>query len=327
MRGFVLVSRRRQQQEVEEAVMSTEGEASLQQQQQQQQQQQVPALDLRIRRTREADLPLVASFLSTAIVETAEDETKRNDWMDNWRDKMDQLWAKADIEALLRSRYQAMEEGRKALALLNEKHQGVQDELDELQRLKLLWYSSERLRHHIEKAGKATGEANLWQRHNFAIAPADSSWFNHLQITAVDQRTNEVVGFCEVAMLSNPLAVQQEKEDDDGDGERVFSTSKQSSYRPSITNLATAPAYRRRGIASRLLMTAARYAQIRWKADSLGLYVEKANAAAVQLYQRTGYEALVTCTASEGGEGEEEGSNRVRTGDMWYMLRKLNESS
>jgi ribosomal protein S18 acetylase RimI-like enzyme len=103
------------------------------------------------------------------------------------------------------------------------------------------------------------------------------------------------MGFCEVAVLWNPV-------------KKVYS--------PAIANLATAPAWRRRGVATRLLRTASRFVSIHWSKDSkssptLGLFVEKENAAALALYEKLGF---ATSATSDGGDS---------LGDMWYMTKDL----
>lgn len=56
-----------------------------------------------------------------------------------------------------------------------------------------------------------------------------------------------------------------------------------------ISNMAVAPAWRRRGVASRLLAAADRLAA-RWGSDTLWLHVGTDNASAAALYSRAGYE-------------------------------------
>lgn len=252
-------------------------------------------LSIRIRSTSASDLSTVAALLSTASVGSPKGLGAH---AFNWRQKMDALWAKADIEALLRVRLEALHEGRKRLHHL----QSIPD-LEEQDRLRLLW-SNERLRNRIATASRQTGESNVWQSHNFALTPDDSSWMNHVQMTAEDVSTGQVIGFCEVAMLSNPVAILE-----NDDGECVFG------YSPAITNLATDPDFRRQGVATRLLRTAERVVRRKWQANSIGLYVEKENKGALALYRSRGFEPKKPC---EGGD---------RLGEMWYMMRSWEETS
>jgi GNAT superfamily N-acetyltransferase len=94
-----------------------------------------------------------------------------------------------------------------------------------------------------------------------------------------------------------------------------LTTTRSYSYGPAITNLAVSEDYRRRGIATRLLQTAARFARQEWKAQEFGLYVEKANSAAIALYQRNGYTIKQSC---RGGR---------QLGDMFYMSCPIAENT
>ena len=260
---------------------------------------------IRIRQTVESDLTAVSAMLSTAA-SSARPPSSPFDW----KNKMNQLFTQADISVLMRCRLEAMDEGRKALARLD-----TIPNLREQDRLKFLWATSDKLRRLIEKASEDTGEDNVWRRHNFALTPADWTWFHHLQLTAEHVETNTVVGFCEVAMLSNPLLTMDGDKDPSSNGEEDSSSIKSVAFSPAITNLATAPEWRRRGIASRMLTVAERVVQRKWEYNELGLFVEKTNDAALALYKRQGYETTVTC---DGGD---------RLGELWYMVRRMDEET
>jgi ribosomal protein S18 acetylase RimI-like enzyme len=234
---------------------------------------------IQIRSTQESDLTAIATMLSTASVpESAA-------W--NWKTNIDQLWAKNDIELLLRGRLTAIQEGKKASIRIPES----QDDYDSW------WTSSDRFRNCIATASTETGEDNVWRHHNLSVPPRDSSWLNHLQMTAlIDQ---QVVGFCEVAMLSNPLLQHEQQE------------CILNSFSPAITNLATSREHRRKGIATRLLSSAQRFARQQWCTEQLGLYVEKDNDAALSLYLKMGFEPKESC---DGGE---------HLGPMFYMSNDL----
>ena len=92
----------------------------------------------------------------------------------------------------------------------------------------------------------------------------------------------KVVGFCEVAWLPRPSIKPNGME-----------------CVPSIVNLVTCPSHRRRGIASKLMDVASRYARTQWLMHSndnlchvdeeIGLYVHPENESALQLYIRKGF--------------------------------------
>jgi ribosomal protein S18 acetylase RimI-like enzyme len=248
-------------------------------------------------------------MLSTAAINP--ESSASDPW--NWKTNMDRLLAKADIEALLRCRLQALQEGRKTLGRLEQYFLDNCHEDYHRTRLQLLW-GNDRFRERVHKASRETGESNVWLNHNFALAPEDTSWLYHLQITAEDAATGQVVGFVEVAMLSNP--VQRENESSKNDNRNNNNDDSCSLvYSPAITNLAVSEDWRRRGIATRLLETAARFARQEWEADEFGLYVEQANSAAIALYQRNGYTVQKSCAA------------RAQLGDMFYMVCPMKKTT
>lgn len=306
------------------------------------------ALLVRIQATVAADLPAVAAFLTTPAV--PKDEPA-------WMSRINQLWAKADVEALLRRRLHALLLGKRAAvrvrtlatatavddngsssknlpAVAAAEHQQQQQ-----QRLLQVWWStSDAVRRQIAMAADETGEDTVWRHHHMALTPESPRWLYHVQMSATTtaaattttaKSARRVVGFCEIAMLSNPTfsnATAYPLLDGDGDdtdciitvadGQTDRSSSSSSVYchfSPAIANLAVAPDARRRGVAGRLLRAAERYVAAQWDgATTLGLFVEQANAAAIALYETHGY-AIVTA-ASGGGGGR---------GDMWYMRKSL----
>jgi len=263
-----------------------------------------PGRILRIRRTVESDLPIVASFLSTASVQKGSF---------SW---MERIWARHDIEGLLKRRLRAVTEGQKAKARLDHLNSNIYNaSMDDKLYLEHLWWSSDRLRTEIAAAAKETGEDSVWRRRGTQFPPDSIHWLNHIQMTActVD---GTVVGFCEVAMLSNPTATATASQDEKWLIAWSNSQSNQDDhhnnryYSPAITNLAVAPEYRRQGVGRRLLSRAETYVQRHWKAPALGLYVQDTNAAANALYEQRGY---IAQTAVED----------ERLGRLWYRSKAL----
>jgi ribosomal protein S18 acetylase RimI-like enzyme len=249
---------------------------------------------VRIRTTRAADISAIATMLASA---NAVMPTKG---FFDFQRKLDFMFAKADIEALLRARHAILAQGRQILARFRREHDGDDTSSENALLLRYLWLSKHESWHNqIEKAIRNTAEPTVWQQHeHFSLAPDHVSWLWHLQISAVDD-DEQAVGFCEVAMLLDPTATN-----------RCFA--------PAIANLAVSDQYRRRGIATRLLRSAEQFVRRKWRSDQpfhLGLYVEKSNVAAIQLYRKMGYVQTVSCP---GGD---------LLGEMWYMVRALDEPS
>jgi ribosomal protein S18 acetylase RimI-like enzyme len=238
---------------------------------------------IRIRSTREEEIDQVASLLSTAIV----DPPKNNEF--NWKFSMDSLKTKVGVESLIRTRIQTMREGQRVSALIS-------PDLAASDRLRLLW-SNDTFRNKVEKAAKESTEPHIWGGHNFALVPTDSCWLQHKMLTAQDTLSGEILGFCEVAMLSVP------------------SDEEECSIKcaPTIVNLVTSPLHRRRGIGSRLLNSAERFVRNKWSSDELNLYVDKGNKEAISVYSNMGFEKVQAIDSE--------------TRSQWYMRRKLATSS
>jgi ribosomal protein S18 acetylase RimI-like enzyme len=205
---------------------------------------------------------------------------------------MELLKTKAAVEPLLLSRINAFDAGKilsKLCAL---------EELSEADKMRLIW-SNDGFRNKMEKAARLSTEPHIWSGHNFAYAPESACWLQHKLMTAEDLESGEIVGFCEIAMLSQPS-------DDENENCSLEAL-------PTIVNLVTSPRFRRRGVGSRLMKAAARFVQRQWSCDELTLYVDKSNDAAVAMYENLGFE----------GRSEAESESRSQS----YMTLQLSSTA
>lgn len=341
---------------------------------------------IRIERTDESQLSDVASFLATA----SQQSYKRDKYDSNpWREKIDLLFAKSDIEALIRRRWRILDMGQKAsiqakmqLQLQQQQQQQYANsglnlnqrlspyrgtvQLDDDAILKYLWATNDELRNEIQLAASETGEDTVWLHHSpMIITPSSKEWLNHLQISAiattgagrptatVDAKTasafkfpfnfnNElksdalpkVVGFCEVAMLSNPmyginqtihhssihLNAQGVISIPDRNRQCSDGTPHMNYYSPAIANLAVDLTMRRQGIATKLLQRAERYVSVYWtNTTTIGLYVASSNVPAIRLYEKFGFKKIMTVPSTSSPlEGNEENSRM-----MLYMSKQI----
>jgi ribosomal protein S18 acetylase RimI-like enzyme len=216
-------------------------------------------ISLRVRSTKEADLDGIIHILALAFIDPYDQE--RNVMM-NFRLKIEMLKAKAGYSTILHSRLQAVQTGIKMAAKWEQ-------ELQDSDNLRRMW-SNDGFRNKVEKAARLSNEPHVWTRHNFAYAPERAHWLQHKMFTAEDKITGQVIGYCEVAMLSDPT----------GKGEK--------DALPTIANLAILPQYRRRGIASRLVRSASRFVLQKWNFDTISLFVAKENGPALFMYSNLG---------------------------------------
>ncbi|CAJ1937900.1 unnamed protein product [Cylindrotheca closterium] len=225
---------------------------------------------VRIRSTSEDDISDVAQILASSLLEQESDGI-----MGGFKAQIELLKTKAGVESLLRSRIHAIDTAKR----LQFPHwEYSSEEVSEAVGLRYVWSNNDSFRKKIEQAAKLSNEPHIWKDHNFAYAPGCVRWLQHKMFTAVDAHSGEIVGFCEVAMLSKPSAFEEECEIDGDD------------YAPTIMNLATAPEHRRKGIATRLMRSASRFVQKEWKESTeLSLYVEQDNEPAIALYQNLGF--------------------------------------
>lgn len=231
-------------------------------------------LVLRIRLTREDDLPEISSLLASACI--AEEESQ---W--NWKTSMEVLRNKVDMQNLLASRYGAIKEGKRAATRVP-----LDDSITDSDKMRLLW-SHDAFRRKLKKAATLAKEPHLWKQCDFSVAPQDPNTLRHAMITAEDVITGSIVGFCEIAMLALPSSSQDE----------LTSVA----VAPTIANLASSSKHRRRGIASSLLKSAKEYVQRQWSSDEIALYVDSANEGAISLYSKHGF-IPKSLSERDGGE-------------------------
>jgi ribosomal protein S18 acetylase RimI-like enzyme len=274
-----------------------------------------PSLAVSIRKTSREDLSKVAAFLATAAAASS----PAGGHQVGFRARIDRIFAKDDIQKLLESRYMAIYEAQRSWNRLLSQHKDdsvlIQNNDNDDNKSKndddpekslssssasmLLWRhwwsTSDRLRATIASAVALTAEPTLFDQGSTMDLTPQPYALQHVQLTAVPSRrrrginditsnnnnhinSNMPIGFCEVAM-EPPLG------------------------RPLILNVAVDPRYRRRGVARRLLRTTERYVRRHWEIGScvvepgIGLYVDPANTAALELYQSLGY-ATVTANSS-----------------------------
>ena len=361
---------------------------------------------IRIQRTDEAQLSDIASFLATASRYTCRQQEGQKASSNPWRDRIDLLFAKSDIEALIRRRWRIIDMGRKAFVRAEKQIEQQQTIIDMKQQkhltttckdrmpgddaiLKYVWSTNDELRNEIQIAASETGEDTIWKHHYpMIITPSSKHWFNHIQISAIastitaqispaTKTTNNifnfsvsfkddevikkslpnVAGFCEVAMLLNPIYSLNQTTHDcicpNGKTDCVISiqdrTTQQQQqienkntppsppkinyYTPAIANLAVDDTMRRQGIATKLLQRAERYVIRYWtNTTTIGLYVSTSNIPAIQLYEKCGYHkrllvpplsTLLLSSSWNYNDDEINRSSEERDGSMWYMSKQI----
>ena len=131
-------------------------------------------------------------------------------------------------------------------------------------------------------------------------------------ITAENALTGEILGFCEIAMLTQPSNEDSPNSNNAGKwssfhNEECILEGDQPGI-PTIVNLVTSSAYRRRGVGSAIMKSALNYVEkssSNW--NEMGLYVEEDNDAAIRVYERLGFRK----------------HQRVDSKKQWYMVRDI----
>lgn len=258
------------------------------------------------RSTSKQDIPLISDLLAYEVNSRTNSKRGLMNQMNNWNANMQKLKSKASFTAQLQHRMNVINVGSKLRSrIMNRMDESGNPDLNSKQ-INQLMYTDENFRHVLERAVQTSTDfedvpETNWDNHNFALQPP-SDILNHVMVSAFDPDLypfdlggtfdeDALVGFCEIVMLPSPL---EKSVDDD---------SFKPPSMPCITNLVVSPNHRRRGIASKLLRHMIRYAQIhliRNEEDSVGLYVDKDNHAAVSLYEREGFVTVAECDQVEG---------------------------
>jgi ribosomal protein S18 acetylase RimI-like enzyme len=272
-------------------------------------------LDLRIRATTEGDIMQVANMLTHALLEEDGVGVGAADGKHNKQQLLSPLQSmkfrniRSGVAPLLQSRMNAIKIGRKILHEYFGK--GTLENMEEADQLRLLW-SNDNFRKSVEKAASLSNEPHIWNEHNFACAPQSFNWLFHKMITAENAYTGEIIGFCEIAMLSQPSDGDSSESNTYGRGSSFFdeecSLLEEEPGVPTIVNLVTSANYRRRGVGSTVMNSAMNYLQ---KSSStfneIALYVEEENDSAIKMYERLGFLK----------------DQRVESKKHWYMTRQI----
>jgi ribosomal protein S18 acetylase RimI-like enzyme len=328
-------------------------------------------LSLRIRSTTRDDLPTIAGMLAKALVMEDDDGThqqrQQQERISSFKQRMEVLQMRAGVLALLQSRWDAVQVGRTVAStpvrVVNGHSSGptvkLWDELSGIDQLHVLW-SHAPFRQKLEKAARLSNENHVWKRHNFACEPTCLDWLCHQMMTAENTINGEVVGFCEIAMLPTPSTTENEISDMVIGSTASRQETSDDSINiqkpvPTIANLITSPQYRRRGIGSRLITSAARFVRdgqrmtrrnqklpisdtnvvdtndgvntnnISSPMSELALFVEHNNQKAIKMYESLGFmkKQRVQIGRNEGGieSGQRETGGAEHS--QWYMSKHL----
>ena len=237
----------------------------------------------RIRSTVEADVQEISDLWARCINYPSHELVPRHPERFNFRRRVNFLKSKDSIQQLLSSRLKAIRAGKITMEECSLRFQDAS--LSDAERLRYLW-SNDRFRICLERAAKLSNDPHTWNQHHFACVPESTKYLQHKMLTAEDKNSGEFLGFCEIAMLRNPA----NGGNGDGTGETV---------RPALVNLVVNPEFRRRGVASRIIQSAQSYVAKEWASDTLNLYVNQDNVAAISLYRRLGFQKTANSQHSE----------------------------
>lgn len=269
-------------------------------------------LDLKIRTTNEGDIQEVANMLTYALLEDAGRGEIAKQQNRKLRSPLNFQFrnTRSGVAPLIQSRLNAIKIGEKIVSEYSSK--GIFENLNEADQLRLLW-SNDIFRNSVERAATLSNEPHIWKYHNFICAPQSFNWLFHKMITAENALTGEVIGFCEIAMLSQPSAINPSDSSSRSMGSSYFDEEcslVEEEGLPTIVNLVTSEDYRRRGVGSTIMDAAMRYLQkasISQTWNEMALYVEEDNSRAINMYERLGFRK----------------THLVEGKNQWYMTRQF----
>ena len=266
-------------------------------------------LKLRIRSMNEGDIQDVSNMLTQALLEedAARPERSKPKFQAPMNFRFRQL--RSGVAPLVQSRMDSIRIGKK---ILNDHlARGSLQNLPEADQLRLLW-SNDNFRNSVEKAASFSNEPHIWKGHNYVCAPQSFDWLFHKMITVENALTGEIIGFCEIAMLSQPSDEDSSYSNIPESAPSFFdeecSLMDDVPGIPTIMNLVTLAEYRRLGVGSAVMKSAMNYLQkssSHW--DEVALYVEEDNDTAIRMYEKLGFHKL----------------RRVNSKKQWYMVREI----
>mmetsp|Transcript_25611 Transcript_25611/g.59101 ORF Transcript_25611/g.59101 Transcript_25611/m.59101 type:complete len:324 (-) Transcript_25611:88-1059(-) len=230
-------------------------------------------LRLRIRKARLDDLDAVSHLLSLSLIDADPQMMLRPDSL---RYNMHSNRLRSSLRSELSSRYDVL------------------DHADAAADIRALWASDPNFRRKLRRAVNHSPSlcnglrGALWLQDETSCLPVDRDLLYHAMIVAEDTRNGSVVGFCEVAMLPRP--------------------GKNGPHVPTLLNVVSSTAVRRRGVGDAIVGRALAYVTLRQKREVLqereggvpmigsrgavGLYVHEGNIPARSLYEKHGFAVM-----------------------------------
>jgi len=263
--------------------------------------------NIRIRTTKFDDLDEISNILTIAASSTANNNNKYD-----FNQMISKLRIKSSFKTQLNHRLHAITHGKDAFnKILDTKNDIDQCDIDTKtmlinQYLAHVWHTNEKIRSSIELAVHSSSfEECYWKddHPNFAVPPDDTAFLHHTMISIEDNNTDDIIGFCEIAILPMPSSTDNDGYDNKSEGEKV--------YGPIITNLVIKDTYRRKGIAKHVMKFVRKHVRLNYSQcfTTLGLYVHEHNLAAIKLYENEGF---ISCY-----------DNNEKKNGLYFMQREL----